>query len=85
MQNAPTKCANKPDAEVGINFVIINQEKKGRESNAIDPTRHFKNSTQLFIQAFSKMFLITIIIMVFYEYYYYLYSVKIIPFPALFT
>ena len=41
MQNAPTNCANKPDAEVGINFIIINQKKKGRESNAIDPTRHF--------------------------------------------
>lgn len=57
MQNAPTKRANKPDAQVGINLIIINQKQKGRESNAIDPTRHFKNSTWFFIQAFSKTFL----------------------------
>lgn len=64
MQNAPTNCANKPDAEVGINFIITNQKKKGREGNAIDPTRYFKNSTQFSIEVFFQdvFIIITIII-----------------------
>lgn len=57
MQNAPTDCANKPDDEVGLNFIITNQKKKGRESKAIDPTRPLKNPTPFSSQAFPKVFL----------------------------
>lgn len=56
MQNAPTNCASKPDAELGINFIITNQKKKRRESNVIDPTRHFKNSTQFSVGVFPRSF-----------------------------
>jgi len=56
IQNAPSNCANKLDAEAGINLIIINQKKKGMKSNAIDSTRHFKTQHQFLFKFCPRLF-----------------------------
>lgn len=55
MQNVST---NKPDAEVGINVIIIITNQTWKEGRIIPLIQQkFKNSTNFSIQLFSKVFL----------------------------